>query len=187
VQDAISEGIEFANAADSLLSIPVYRLDFCCVAMRRDVCQMVGELDESFGRGYYEDFDYSLRMRNAGFELAILEDAFIYHHGSASFKELGKEIGKLIAHNKVLLLEKHGQGVRFPHRRDANLSVLNQYALMSESGHPPPRYRVLNRLTLAKADRPRSWWKRWRHDRRVAKVERSLQFLIPGSALQESY
>jgi GT2 family glycosyltransferase len=185
VQDAISEGIEFANAVDSLLPIPVYRLDFCCVAMRRDVCQTVGELDESFGRGYYEDFDYSLRVRNAGFELAILEEAFIYHHGSASFKELGREIRKLIARNKALLLEKHGKGIKFPHSRDANLSVLNQYALMSEAGHPPPRYRVLNRLALAKADRPRSWWKRWRHDRRVAKVEQSLQNLDPGPARRQ--
>ena len=180
-RDAISEGIEFANAAHGRLPIAAYRLDFCCVALRRDVYDIVGELDENFGLGYYEDFDYSLRVRNAGLELAILEDAFIYHQGSASFKELGKETRNLIARNKALLLEKHGKGIKFPHSRDANLSVLNQYALMSEGSRPPP-YRVLNRLALAKADRPRSWWKRWRHDRRVAQVEQSLQNLDSNPA-----
>ncbi len=180
-QDAIAEGIEFANAAHGGQPIAAYRLDFCCVALRRDAYETVGELDERFGRGYYEDFDYSLRVRNAGFDLAVLEDAFIYHQGSASFKELGKEIRNLIARNKALLLEKHGKGIEFPHSRDANLSVLNQYALMSEASKPPP-CRVSNRLALAKADRPRSWWKRWRHDRRVAQVEQSLQNLDSGPA-----
>ena len=175
-QDAIAEGIEFANATHGARPIAAYRLDFCCVALRRDAYETVGELDASFGRGYYEDFDYSLRVRNAGFDLAVLEDAFIYHQGSASFKELGKETRKLIARNKALLLQKHGKGIKFLHSRDANLSVLNQYALMSEASRPPP-YRVSNRLALAKADRPRSWWKRWLHERRVAKVEHSLQNL----------
>lgn len=186
-QDAISEGIEFANAAHVRLPpIPAYRLDFCCVALRRDAYETVGELDENFGRGYYEDLDYSLRVRNAGLDLAILEDAFIYHQGSASFKELGKETRNLIARNKVLLLAKHGRGIRFPHSRDANLSVLNQYLQMSHAGQPPPQYRLLNRLTLAKTNRPRSWWKRWRYDRRVAQVEQSLQNLNPGLGRRQS-
>lgn len=184
-QDAIAEGIEFANAAHGRPPIPAYRLDFCCVALRRDAYESVGELDENFGRGYYEDFDYSLRVRNAGLDLAILEDAFIYHQGSASFKELGKETRNLIARNKALLLEKHGKGIKFPHSQDANLSVLNQYLRMSQVGQPPPQYRLLNRLALAKADRPRSWWKRWRHDRRVAQVEQSLQNLDPGPARRQ--
>lgn len=184
-QDAISEGIEFANAAHGRLPIPAYRLDFCCVALRRDAYDIVGELDENFGRGYYEDFDYSLRVRNAGLGLAILEDAFIYHQGSASFKELGKETRNLIARNKALLLGKHGKGIRFAHSRDANLSVLNQYLRMSQAGQPPPQYRLMNRLALAKTNRPRSWWKRWRYDRRVAQVEQSLQNLDLGPARRQ--
>lgn len=176
--DTVSEGIRFANAASGSSPIRAYRLDFCGVAMRRNVYERVGELDESFGRGYYEDFDYSLRVRGAGYELAILEDAFIYHEGSASFKELGKETTQLIARNKALLLAKHGNDIQFAHSRDANLSVLKRYALMSSAGHTPPAYRVMNRLTLARADQPKSWWKRWRHARRVAVVEQSLQPLL---------
>lgn len=181
-QDAIAEGIEFANAARGWPPIRAYRLDFCCVALRRDAYETVGELDENFGRGYYEDFDYSLRVRNAGLDLAILEGAFIYHQGSASFKELGKETRNLIARNKALLLGKHGRGVMFPHSRDANLSVLNQYLRMSQAGQPPPQHRLLNRLALAKTIRPKSWWKRWRYDRRVAQVEQSLQNLDTDTA-----
>ena len=181
-QDAIAEGIAFANAALGRSLVPAYRLDFCCVALRRETYETVGELDENFGRGYYEDFDYSLRVRNAGLDLAILEDAFIYHQGSASFKELGKETRNLIARNKAILLAKHGRGVWFSHCRDANLSVLSQYLRMSQAGQPPPPYRLLNRLALAKTNRPRSWWKRWRYDRRVAQVEQALQDFDPGPA-----
>ena len=185
-QDTIAEGIAFANAARGSSPVPAFRLDFCCVALRRDAYQTVGELDEQFGRGYYEDFDYSLRVRNAGLDLAVLEDAFIFHQGSASFKELGKETRKLIVRNKALLLKKHGRRVRFPHSRDDNLAVLHHYALLSRNGHPPPQYRVLNRLALARANQPRSWWKRWRYGRWLAEVERLLQPLVAGPARNKS-
>lgn len=177
-EGAIAEGIQFANAARGQPPIAAYRLDFCCVALRRDAYEMVGELDEKFGRGYYEDFDYSLRARNAGLELAIIEDAFVYHQGSVSFRELGRETRELIARNKALLLAKHGKDIYFPHSREANLSVLNQYLRMSQAGRPPPTYRLQNRLTLAKTNRPRRWWKRWRYDRQVARVEQSLLHFI---------
>ncbi len=181
-QDAIAEGIAFVNAAHGHPLVAAYRLDFCCVALRRATFAIVGELDENFGRGYYEDFDYSLRVRRAGLDLAVLEDAFIYHQGSASFKELGKETRNLIARNKAILLAKHGKDVWFSHSRDANLSVLSQYLRMSQAGEPPLPYRVSNRLALAKTNRPRSWWKRWRYDRRVAQVEQALRNCNPGPA-----
>lgn len=181
-QVKISEGLKFSNAGSDSSPIRAYRLDFCCVALRRDVYQAVGDLDEDFGRGYYEDFDYSLRVANAGFDLAILEDAFIYHQGSASFNDLGEETRNLIARNKAILMAKHGTDICFPHSRDANLSVLDSYLRMAQAGQPPPPYRLSNRLALAKSNRPRSLWKRWRYDKRVTQVERPLLELHPGSA-----
>jgi GT2 family glycosyltransferase len=179
-REALEEGLAFANAQAASRLVPAYRLDFCCVALSRDAYDKVGELDEAFGRGYYEDFDYSLRARQAGLELGVLEGAFVYHQGSVSFKVLGRDTRNLIARNKALLLKKHGGGVRFPHSRDANLEVLMHYARMSGDGNPPPRIRILNRLALARANQPKSWWKRWRYRRRLAEVEQSLQPLLAG-------
>jgi GT2 family glycosyltransferase len=180
-REALEEGLAFANAQAGTRAVPAYRLDFCCVALSRDAYEKVGELDEAFGRGYYEDFDYSLRARQAGLELGVLEGAFVYHQGSVSFKALGRDTRDLIARNKALLLKKHGGRVGFPHSRDANLEVLRHYALMSARGDPPPRIRILNRLALARANQPKSWWKRWRYRRRLAEVERSLQPLLAGT------
>ena len=66
-------------------------LHFFCVMLPRRVWEQVGELDERFGRGMFEDDDYTLRVRAAGFETACAEDVFIHHHHSASFGQMPKE------------------------------------------------------------------------------------------------
>ncbi|MEO8215669.1 MAG: glycosyltransferase [Acidobacteriota bacterium] len=63
-----------------------------CVAMRRDVYERVGPLDEKFGIGMFEDDDYSHRVRVAGYRVVCAEDAFVHHYGQASFKKLPPEI-----------------------------------------------------------------------------------------------
>jgi len=59
-----------------------------CVAMRRDVFNEIGTLDEMFGLGMFEDDDYSRRMHAAGYRTVCAEDAFIHHYGQASFGKL---------------------------------------------------------------------------------------------------
>lgn len=59
-----------------------------CVALRRDVLESVGFLDEAFGIGMFEDDDYSRRIQAAGLSTLCAEDAFIHHYGQASFKKL---------------------------------------------------------------------------------------------------
>jgi len=63
-------------------------LGFYCVAMKREVYEKVGDLDSKYGIGMFEDDDYCERVKQAGYLLAIVEDAFVYHHGSVSFKKL---------------------------------------------------------------------------------------------------
>lgn len=59
-----------------------------CVALRRDVLERVGWLDEQFGIGMFEDDDYSRRVREAGLRCVCAQDAFVHHHGQAAFKKL---------------------------------------------------------------------------------------------------
>jgi GT2 family glycosyltransferase len=59
-----------------------------CAAMRREVLEEVGLLDESFEVGMFEDDDYSHRVRLAGYRLVCAEDIFIHHYGQLSFNKL---------------------------------------------------------------------------------------------------
>lgn len=79
-----------------------------CYMMTRAVIDAVGFLDEaSFPYGYGEENDFSLRVSQAGFKLAIADHAYVYHAKSKSFghqrrKELAKQGSKA-------LKEKHPQ------------------------------------------------------------------------------
>lgn len=59
-----------------------------CVAIRKEVIEKVGYLDEKYGIGMFEDDDYSERIRAAGYILACAEDIFIHHYGNVSFNKL---------------------------------------------------------------------------------------------------
>ena len=59
-----------------------------CVAIRREVWDSVGPLDEQFGLGLFEDDDYSMRVRAAGWVLRCAEDCLVHHLGQASFGDL---------------------------------------------------------------------------------------------------
>jgi GT2 family glycosyltransferase len=176
-ESIMAEGLRFAEASGGRLLTSV-RLDFCCVAIRRDAYARIGDLDEGFGLGYYEDFDYCLRARALGLDLAVAEGIFVYHRGGASFGGLAGEAKALLARNKARILEKHGSGVIFPHARDQNLAALAAYAREAQAGSAGLAYCARNRLRLARADRPRGWIKRLRYLRRLAAVERGLAPLL---------
>jgi GT2 family glycosyltransferase len=72
-------------------TMPMKMLGFFCVVLRREVYEKVGEMDEQFGVGYFEDTDYCHRTVCQGYELRCVRDAFVHHWQSASFRLLGSE------------------------------------------------------------------------------------------------
>lgn len=54
-------------------------LIFFCALMRRADLDAVGGIDDTLPGG--DDFDLSIRMKNAGKSLVVCMDAFVYHHG----------------------------------------------------------------------------------------------------------
>lgn len=56
-----------------------------CMFIKREVIDRIGLLDERYGTGYFEDTDYSRRAKEAGFKIARVKAAYVYHQENASF------------------------------------------------------------------------------------------------------
>ena len=77
-------------------------LTMFCVALRREVLEHIGLLDERFSIGLFEDEDYSMRLRSAGYKLLCLEDVLVHHFGQATIGKLAVtgDYGKLFRSNR---------------------------------------------------------------------------------------
>lgn len=67
------------------------RLVGFCWLFTRELWERVGYLDEGYAVGNFEDDDWIIRVKLAGYELAVAGDAFIHHFGSVSMKALGEQ------------------------------------------------------------------------------------------------
>jgi GT2 family glycosyltransferase/2-polyprenyl-3-methyl-5-hydroxy-6-metoxy-1,4-benzoquinol methylase/glycosyltransferase involved in cell wall biosynthesis len=84
------------------------KLGFFCVAMRRNLPEKIGYLDENFGVGMFEDDDYCARVKQAGLSLAVAEDCFVFHKGSVSFRKLAfDDYRALFERNRAYFFRKH--------------------------------------------------------------------------------
>jgi len=158
------------------------RLGFFCVATRRDVVDRVGPLDEGFGTGFFEDDDYCIRVREAGYRLICVEDVFVYHQGSGSFGKLRKETKELLKRNRKRLEGKIGMRYRPRHPRDRQLDLAESYLARMEEGGDGERllYKLRNRLALSRGMVPRGLIKRARFLRRLRDIERHRLLGPPG-------
>lgn len=81
-----------------------------CLMIRRAVLDQVGLFDEAvFGRGYGEENDYSLRSTQAGWQLAVADDAYVFHRQSRSYSNERRKA--LCEHAGLSLVKKHGSGL----------------------------------------------------------------------------
>lgn len=103
------------NVPDPSKWQPWFMLVGFCLLIRREAYIEIGELDEAFSPGYYEDDDYAIRLRQAGFDILLAQDTFIHHFGSVSFRkendsEKSTKMQALNRRNRVYLGEKWGLG-----------------------------------------------------------------------------
>jgi GT2 family glycosyltransferase len=76
-----------------------------CMAISQRALQIVGGFDEAtFGRGYGEENDFCQRAEKAGLKNVLCDDAYVIHHGGASFSPLGLKPDE---HSMQRLLNKH--------------------------------------------------------------------------------
>lgn len=99
---------EFSNSMNKTLNklwldpIEVPTSHGFCMLVSRSAINAVGFFDaNSFGHGYGEENDFSMRASSLGFKNLLSPRCFVYHHGSASFGE--ESDTRMSAAEKILL------------------------------------------------------------------------------------
>lgn len=77
--DHNKEGVDF-QYSDALM--------FFFTIVKREVIDKIGGLDERFGLGGQDDTDYCIRAREAGWQVGIARNVFVYHYGSATYRDM---------------------------------------------------------------------------------------------------
>jgi len=75
--------------------------------LRKSAFQKVGFFDERFTPGNFEDFDYSVRLRRAGYTLRVAEDVWLHHAMHATCERL--DLPTLLEDNRQKFVEKWGE------------------------------------------------------------------------------
>ena len=85
-----------------------------CLCISREVINEVGGIDTRYPVGNFEDDDYCLRVRAAGYEIAVCEDSFIHHFGNASFKANNVDYGSQLEKNWRIFSERWSLSGPYP-------------------------------------------------------------------------
>lgn len=85
-----------------------------CLCVDRRVIEAIGGFDERFGMGNFEDDDFCLRVRAAGYGIYICDDVFIHHFGSQSFAANNVDYAASMRGNWSKFAQKWGYPPAFP-------------------------------------------------------------------------
>ncbi|GAB4152272.1 MAG: hypothetical protein Fur0037_21060 [Planctomycetota bacterium] len=84
----------FLSSAHAMAVQDQCTLSGLCMLIHRSTQQRIGEFDERFGPGNFEDDDFCLRARLLGMRLVLARDAFLHHEGHSTFRAMGLDYRK---------------------------------------------------------------------------------------------
>jgi GT2 family glycosyltransferase len=99
----------------AVVSVPVRNVDYvpgCAMLIHRKALDSVGLFDEQFF-AYYEDLDYCIRVRRAGFRILAVSEALLWHKVAGTTGLQSPRRQYLIAYSSVRFFAKHA-GWRWP-------------------------------------------------------------------------
>jgi hypothetical protein len=85
-----------------------------CLCIDRRVIDEIGGIDERFGVGNFEDDDFCLRVRSAGYGIFVCDDVFIHHFGSQTFAANNVDWTATMQQNWRKFAEKWGYPPEYP-------------------------------------------------------------------------
>ena len=86
-----------------------------CTLLADNCLKDIGYLDESYGRGWFDDIEYSFRARKQGWKIVINCNMFLEHRGRGSFSNLDmRAYEKWAGINISRFLEKYKDMCRTP-------------------------------------------------------------------------
>lgn len=112
-----------ADRDGTLRDLPM--LTMFCLAMRRDVYERLGPLDERFEMGMFEDDDYAMRAHEAGYRIVCADDVFVHHYGATSLGKATIDFGALLERNRRKFEQKWGIPWT-PHQRQRSATYQDQ-------------------------------------------------------------
>ncbi len=77
----------------------------CTLLIKREVIEKIGLLEEAFFL-YYEDVDFSLRARKAGYRLVVAQGSHVWHKISQTTKKLGNPVIQYYHYRNAFLLSR---------------------------------------------------------------------------------
>ncbi len=93
-----------------------------CFLIKRKVINDIGVWPESYGPGYFEDTEYSIRAIRKGYKVVIAQGAYVVHLEHSSFKKTGF-FDELFARNQKIFYDEFGKSKRL-------LYILNDNNMM---------------------------------------------------------
>jgi GT2 family glycosyltransferase len=113
------------------------RLVFYCVLIRSELFALIGTLDEGYRMGNFEDDDFCLRTRMAGYRLAIAANSFVFHHGSATFKASRISHTRWMLTNRERFFRKAGLLASTPHPYFVHRKAASQISVVVRTKDRP--------------------------------------------------
>jgi len=86
-----------------------------CFLIDRKVIEAIGGFDDYYREGYYEDWDYSIRATQAGFQCYRALKAFVYHYINITFDSIyykSSDYNEIFYGNEKLFLKRWGRPLR---------------------------------------------------------------------------
>ena len=116
----------------------------CVMLVAREVFEAIGPLDDDYFFSF-EDVDFCLRAKQAGFASVVAGDAFVYHEGNRSIGHDAPGRLYFAARNHLLLARRAGNGSVFVFGvRAMPIVAFNvAHALRAEGGSLPARLKAV--------------------------------------------
>lgn len=78
-----------------------------CMMIKYECYRAVGDFDNTFLIGGFEDNDYCVRAYKLGWKTAVVQSVFIHHYGQRSLSRIGQNFDQIFEQNRIRFTLKH--------------------------------------------------------------------------------